>query len=144
MIREMRPEDLDETARLEEQCFSEPWSRLLLREALESDLDKLWVILEGECLVGYCNFRVIAGEGELMRIAVRSDMRGRGYAGKLMEVLVTDASKRGVTAITLEVRVSNQPAISLYERFGFLKEAVRKRYYTNPVEDALLMWRRSS
>ena len=61
-----------------------------------------------------------------------------------MEVLVTDASKRGVTAITLEVRVSNQPAISLYERFGFLKEAVRKRYYTNPVEDALLMWRRSS
>ena len=66
MIREMRPEDLDETARLEEQCFSEPWSRLLLREALESDLDKLWVISEGECLVGYCNFRVIAGEGELI------------------------------------------------------------------------------
>lgn len=144
MIREARLGDLAEIARLETLCFSEPWSQMLIQEVLESGLDRVWVIPAGERLAGYCNFRVIAGEGELMRIAVHPDLRGRGCARKLMEVLVEDAGRRGVEAITLEVRASNQSAIHLYESFGFHTEAVRKRYYTNPAEDALLMWRRIS
>lgn len=109
---------------------------------MESLLDRLWVLEENGAVVGYCNFRIIAGEGELMRIAVDPAFRGRGYARKLMEQLEREADKNQVRAMTLEVRASNETAIHLYESCGFQTEAVRKRYYTHPVEDALIMWRR--
>lgn len=139
-IREMIPEDLAAVARLEEISFTVPWSEDLLLDALESPLDALWVLVEDECIIGYCNFRVIAGEGELMRIAVAPGVRGKGYGRKLMEHLEKDARQNAVEDITLEVRASNEAAIHLYKSRGFKTEAVRKRYYTHPVEDALIMW----
>ena len=142
VIREMRTEDRGAVAELERKSFSEPWSESLIAEAESSPLDRLWVLLEEENIVGYCNLRVIAGEGELMRIAVDPAARGRGLGRKLMEVLTEYAAKHQVEEITLEVRVSNEAAAALYRSFGFRIEAVRKRYYTNPVEDAFIMWRR--
>lgn len=141
-IREMVSEDLPEVICLEEKSFTVPWSEDLLEDALESSLDRLWVLEENGGIVGYCNFRVIVGEGELMRIAVDPAYRGRGYARKLMEQLEKEADENQVGAITLEVRASNDPAIHLYKSYGFQTEAVRKGYYTHPVEDALIMWRR--
>ena len=96
------------------------------------------MLKEDENVYGYSNFRVIAGEGELMRIAVHGACRGRGYGRLLMERLL-----REVEDITLEVRASNAPAIALYEAYGFQKEAVRKNYYSGPTEDALIYWKRS-
>lgn len=139
-IREMSLEDLSAVVSLEEKSFTVPWSEDLLEDALESSLDCLWVLTEEECVIGYCNFRMIAGEGELMRIAVDPDFRGRGYGRKLMEHLEKAAEENQIEAITLEVRASNQAAIRLYKTYGFQTEAVRKRYYTHPVEDALIMW----
>lgn len=141
-IREMVPEDLAVVADLEKVCFSVPWSEILLQEALECPLDHIWVLEEEMQVVGYCDFRVIAGEGELMRIAVSPKAQGRGYGRKLMEHLEADARACQAEEITLEVRASNESAIRLYKACGFQTEAVRKRYYTHPVEDALIMWRR--
>lgn len=143
-IREMVSEDLPAVAWLEEQSFTVPWSEDLILDALESPLDRMWVLVEDGGIAGYCNFRVIAGEGELMRIAVAPEARGRGYGRKLMEHLEKDAGQNQVEDITLEVRASNEAAIGLYKSHGFKIEAVRKRYYTHPVEDAFIMWHRRS
>ncbi|MEG1781299.1 MAG: ribosomal protein S18-alanine N-acetyltransferase [Clostridium sp.] len=146
----MEQRDLPAVAELETICFSVPWSMELLEACLENSLDRIWVLdIEPETgseseseIAAYCNFRVIAGEGELMRIAVRPELRGRGYARNLMETLVADARDSRTTAVTLEVRASNLSAVSLYKSYGFQIEAVRRDYYTHPVEDALIMWNR--
>lgn len=140
-LREMVSEDLLAVVRLEEQSFSVPWTAGLLADALQSPLDRLWVITEQEKVLGYYNFRMIAGEGELMRIAVDPSVRGRGFGRKLLEHLEKEASEHQIKAVTLEVRASNQAAICLYKSCGFQTEAVRKGYYTHPVEDALIMWK---
>lgn len=141
-IRLMETKDLHTVAELEQECFTVPWSMTLLSDCLDSPLDKVWVLEEGGKIAGYCNFRVTAGEGELMRIAVLPAARGRGYGRDLMEILAEYARANRVDEISLEVRASNAAAISLYKSYGFKIEAVRKRYYSNPVEDALIMWRR--
>ena len=152
-IRKMESGDIAALTVLETQCFSDPWSEKMVADLLDSSWDEIWV-LEGEImsdtagesgpknLMGYINFRFIAGEGELMRIAVLPSMRGRGYSRKLMDVMVKAASENNVSDITLEVRAGNVPAIGLYKSYGFVSEAVRKGYYHNPMEDADIMWLR--
>lgn len=158
-LRSMEERDLAAAAELERLSFSAPWSEAILRESLESRLDFLWVLEqadgagesaeqageerktgENRSLAGYCNLRVIAGEGELMRIAVHPELRGRGLSRKLMDQLEKAAREQGAEALTLEVRKSNRTAVELYKSYGFREEAVRKNYYENPVEDALIMW----
>ena len=142
-ISEFQPEELSSVRVLELECFSDAWSEKLLQDLFKSSWDKTWVLKESGSICGYCNFRVIAGEGELMRIAVHNACRGRGYGRLLMERLLREAEKENVMDITLEVRASNAPAIALYEAYDFQKEAVRKNYYSDPVEDALIYWKRS-
>lgn len=157
-LRPMEEKDLEAAAELERLSFSVPWSEAVLRESLESSLDLIWVLEQTEdsagkdgehgrteerknrILAGYCNLRLIAGEGELMRIAVHPELRGRGLSRKLMDCLEETAREKGAEAVTLEVRKSNQAAIELYKTYGFREEAVRKNYYENPSEDALIMW----
>lgn len=157
-LRPMEERDLAAAAELERLSFSAPWSEAILRESLESRLDFLWVLEPadngsgwdggqekeggrgGRSLAGYCNLRVIAGEGELMRIAVHPELRGRGLSRKLMDQLEETAREKGAEALTLEVRKSNRTAVELYKSYGFREEAVRRNYYENPVEDALIMW----
>ena len=110
---------------------------------LRGELDDVWLLKETDgTLVGYINYRFLAGEGELMRIAVHPDKRGAGAGRKLMEQMEQDACEQGIEAITLEVREHNASAIHLYQSFGFQAEAVRKNYYHNPTEDAVIMWQR--
>lgn len=143
VLRKMTAADLSQTAVLELRCFSDPWSERLLSELLESSLDEAWVLADGEgTIVSYANFRFLAGEGELMRIAVLPEYRGRGYSRRLMERLEISARERKIAEMTLEVRAGNETAINLYRSFGFQAEAVRRGYYRNPTEDAVIMWRR--
>lgn len=141
-IRQMEQADARKAADIELACFSEPWSKAMILEALEGTLDTLWLLEEEARAVGYCCLRSIAGEGEILRIAVLPEKRGLGYGKKLMDRMVGFASSSGMGAVTLEVRESNLPAINLYKTYGFVEEAVRKDYYRNPREHALLMWRR--
>ena len=86
-IVDLQPGDLPAVRALELECFSDAWSEKLLQDLLTSSWDKAWVLKEDETVCGYSNFRVIAGEGELMRIAVHGACRGRGYGRLLMERL---------------------------------------------------------
>ena len=94
-------------------------------------------------ILGYAVLRILADEGEIQRIGVYPHYRRQGIARKLMDAMVTFARARGVRSIALEVRESNLGARNLYDSYGFRQEAVRKGYYHNPAEDAIIMWNRA-
>ena len=142
MIHEMRPEDVFGVSELERICFSDPWSLESVKEGLVSSLDTWLVLKEGGGLLGYCIFRIIAGEGELLRIAVHPEYRGRGLSKKLMDRLVENSRKKEVMSLSLEVRESNNKARNLYRSYGFKEETIRKNYYRDPQENAVIMWNR--
>lgn len=142
MIRRMESRDLEQVAVLEQLCFAESWSYSLLEAGLHSPYDVYFVWEQEERIFGYCCLRLLAGEGEIQRIAVLPEYRRLGVGRKMMEAMVNYAMAERAYGISLEVRESNQAARRLYESFGFSAEAVRKGYYRNPSEDAVIMWRR--
>ena len=143
MIRRMEERDIPEVAELERICFSECWSARILESGIHSPYDVYYVFEQDERILGYCNLRVLAGEGEVQLIAVHPDSRRYGVGRKLMDAMVDFAVENKAAAVTLEVRESNRPARNLYESYGFTAEAVRKGYYRNPSEDAVIMWKRN-
>lgn len=96
---------------------------------------------EGQ-VVGSCGMRAVCGEGNIDNVVVAKEFRGQGIAQKLMKELITLGESEGVEAFTLEVRVSNQAAIRVYEKVGFVFEGIRPGFYDKPREDAMIMWRR--
>ena len=140
-LRKMTAADVEALTAIEQTCFSDAWSERMVRDLADSSWDEVWV-LEAEDILGYINYRFIAGEGELMRIAVLPEYRGHGYSKVLMDAMMEAAAKNQITDLTLEVRAGNESAIGLYKAYGFAEEAVRKKYYHNPTEDALIMWLR--
>lgn len=142
IVRPMEYRDVEAVALLEKNCFSDPWSEHLLQSGLESSLDSYLVWEEQKEIRGYCVLRTLADEGEIQRIAVDQNWRRRGIGRRLMESMVSLARMKGVREIALEVRAGNQGARKLYESYGFRQEALRKGYYRNPQEDALIMWNR--
>ena len=138
----MTPEHLDEVAELERVCFSDPWSRNLLSEALKNDLSAYLVALDDAGRVaGYAGLTVVLDEGSIDNIAVRPDCRRQGVAAQLLEVFLNFARGNQLAFLTLEVRASNYAAIALYGSRGFRAVGRRKNYYEHPVEDALIMTR---
>lgn len=142
LLRRMRETDLEQVAELERLCFSESWSRRILEAGLHSAYDIFYVWEQEGEIFAYCNLRLLAGEGEIERIAVRPDRRRLGLGRKLMEAMEKAASDYRASAISLEVRESNLAARRLYESCGFAAEGMRKGYYHNPFEDAVIMWKR--
>ena len=146
MIRPAHPGGLDEICRIEEASFSVPWKRSDY-EALIGLEDAVFLVICGgggatdEAVLGYGCIRQAADEGDLLSIAVREDLRGTGCGTRLLDALLSGAEAKGTERVFLEVRESNLPAIRMYEKAGFEKVGVRKRYYTCPAEDALLMRR---
>lgn len=142
MIRRMESLDLEQVAELEKVCFSESWSYGLLEAGVHSPYDVYYVYEQDGRILGYCNLRLLAGEGEVQRIAVLPEYRRLGLARKMMAAMVDYARENMAVSISLEVRESNLPARKLYETYGFTAEAVRRGYYHNPSEDAVIMWKR--
>lgn len=140
--RKMTADDVTALIKIENICFTDPWSENMVADLVDSTWDEVWVLESDGIVIGYINYRFIAGEGELMRIAVLPELRGHGLSRKLMDIMTEDAGKNDVSDITLEVRAGNTPAIGLYKSYGFKEEAVRKGYYHNPTEDATIMWLR--
>lgn len=135
----MQPGDVEEVARLEEQIFSDAWSKEAFLEELNSPFALLFTAKENGELAGYLALRCVLDEGEITNIAVSPAFRRRGCGKILMEQALLCAKRRGLCRLMLEVRKSNAPAIALYERFGFVKVGERRNYYHTPTEDALLM-----
>lgn len=126
-------------ADLEKMCFSDPWSENSISSELNNPLS-LWVVaMDGECLAGYVGSQSVMGWADMMNLAVHPDYRRMGVAENLIEQLICRLKKKKVTCLTLEVRASNAPAISLYTKLGFTEVGRRPGYYHNPKEDALIL-----
>lgn len=136
-------EDVPALLALEQTCFgTEGFSVAQLQQMLTARYGLALGIWEGETLVGAALLEVLVPESELQSLAVLPAKRRRGLGGVLLNSALTAARKRGATEMFLEVRSSNQAAIALYERAGFASLSVRRGYYSQPREDALVMRKR--
>lgn len=138
-IRAMQAEDADEVATIESRTFSQPWSKQGFLDSLALEHAVFLVAEEDNRVLGYIGMYVSLDEGEITNVAVDSDARCRGIGAMLVEAMKKEARLRGVTQIVLEVRVSNESAIRLYERNGFVNQGIRKGFYDMPKEDAYIM-----
>lgn len=132
---------LESIAALERQCFSAPWSIPMLEEELFNP-QASFLVAEGENgqVLGYAGLQVVLDEGYIANIAVDPKWRRQGLAGELLEVYCRFAQAH-LAFLTLEVRASNEAAIALYVKHGFVQAGIRKNYYQDPKEDALIMTR---
>lgn len=139
VIQKMSKEDVDQVARLERICFSDPWSKKTFIEELQFKLAiPLVAKLEKE-VVGYTCLWHLDNQMELANFAVSPDYRSKGIGEKLMKRILLEAKEKGCKSIVLSVRESNKAGINLYTKFGFVEVGRRKKYYRLPTEDALAM-----
>lgn len=125
---------------IEKACFAHPWSQ----KAIEDSFDNNTVFFGALCnneIIGYCGIQTVCGEGYITNIAVLTEHRKKGVGQALVDRLVLFANQQSLSFITLEVRVSNIPAVSLYTKTGFENMGTRKNFYRDPLEDAYIMTR---
>lgn len=136
---DMTAEHVSFVADLEKICFSDPWSEKSVASELSNPLS-LWIVaLQDDQVAGYVGSQTCGEESDMMNIAVHPDHRRQGIAEGLVDRLIEKLKARGSQSLTLEVRASNTPAITLYEKLGFSQVGLRKNYYRNPREDALIL-----
>lgn len=140
-LRKMVEEDIDQILVIEKESFATPWSR----ESFENELTKnrfaLYLVLEDEEVIfGYCGVWIIVDEAHVTNIALLPNYRGKKLGETLLTEIMKVAKEKGAKTMTLEVRVSNHVAQSLYRKLGFQDGGIRKNYYTDNQEDALVMW----
>lgn len=139
-IEEMQMDDCGPVAELEARCFSRPWTKAGFEDALRMDGPVFLVAKDSDGMIlGYCGMYTSPGEGEITNVAVLEQQRGSGIATALMKQLKKRSLELGVNTIFLEVRVTNEPAIGLYKQEGFTECGIRKGFYSDPKEDALVM-----
>ena len=120
-------------------CFSDPWSENSIASELKNPLS-LWLVAEEEgCVLGYIGSQTVMGEADMMNVAVHPDHRRQGVAEALVTALMQALRGADATILTLEVRISNEPAKAMYEKLGFQQIGCRKNYYRHPKEDALIL-----
>lgn len=142
IIRQATVDDVDDIYEIEKLCFPDPWSRDSLIYEMTENPRAFYIVAElDERVVGYAGLWWIGDEGHITNVAVRPGYRHRHIGNGIIQVMIDFTTQEGIMHHTLEVRRSNLPAISLYEKFGFVVEGVRKEYYANNKEDALIMWR---
>lgn len=134
--------DLDEVLEVERASFTNPWSRqMFLWEMENAGVSYAYVLRTPAWRVaGFCTAWLVLDELHINNVAVRPECRGQGAGRKLLVFVLRAAAKLGAAKATLEVRRSNAAALKLYEGLGFHVEGARRNYYTNPVEDALILW----
>jgi ribosomal-protein-alanine acetyltransferase len=138
-FREMSGSDLDGVLLIERRSFTLPWTRRLFEEALLSPITGNFVILDGKELIGYLCLYTVLNEAHILNVAIHPDHRKAGRGSALIERVVDLLTERGIVHFYLEVREGNTDAIKLYNKFGFVAIGIRKKYYTDTNEDALVM-----
>ena len=139
IIETMNASHVAQIAELEKICFSDPWSEKSIASELNNAL-ALWLVAnEGEQVAGYIGSQTVMDESDMMNVAVHPDFRRKGIAESLVNALVAELKAKESRCLTLEVRASNTPAITLYKKLGFSEIGRRKNYYRNPREDALIL-----
>ena len=140
--RKMTVEDIDRVFEIEALSFTTPWTKeAFYKEVVENTLAEYLVLTLFDEVIGYGGMWLIMDEIHITNIAVAPEHRGKGYSSVLVAALVQFGKEKRFNHMTLEVRVSNHVAISLYEKFGFVGVGKRPKYYIDTNEDALVMWK---
>lgn len=142
IIRNMQESDLPQVAEIERQIFSVPWSLESFGESMQLEHTIYLVAEEQEKVMGYCGMYRVFNEGEIVNVAVSEEHRRQGVAKELLEQLFKESEKLKVDNFFLEVRESNEGAIALYKKLGFIEAGIRKNFYEKPRENAIFMWKR--
>ena len=142
LVRPMAIADVDGVMAVEKDSFSTPWSRSAFEEELAQNRLARYIVAEEDGqVVGYAGMWLVINEAHVTNVAVSGSRRGEGIGRLLMETLMELARENGMGSMTLEVRVSNMVARHLYETLGFAEAGIRKNYYSETKEDALILWR---
>jgi ribosomal-protein-alanine N-acetyltransferase len=137
------PEQIDDVLAIEEASFTNPWTReMYLAELGNTGVSFCFLARDSDGrAAGFCSFWKVLDELHINNLAVMPDIRREGVGSLLLSHVLREGARFGAVRATLEVRRSNEPARQLYERFGFSIAGVRHGYYSNPIEDALILWR---
>ena len=138
-FREMLVEDLDQVMEIENDLISPPWTREGFFTFLLKDENMFFVVEEKGQILGSCSMQTVLDEGDILNVAVTRDRQKEGIGYFLVDSMLMLAAARGIHIVHLEVRESNGSARRLYQRLGFKEDGFRKNYYTEPVENAVLM-----
>jgi ribosomal-protein-alanine N-acetyltransferase len=141
-LEPMTLKDLDRVLEIESRSYQYPWSRrAFVSEVTDNSYAYYYVARLGDVIVGYVGMWVILEEAHITNIAVDPGFRRLGIGRFMMEAMFDRAREHGATRMTLEVRVSNVTAQNLYKKLGFIERGIRKGYYTDTHEDAIIMWK---
>ena len=140
ILKEMDFSDLEGVYEVSSLSLKETWSLNSIEKELNNKLATYIVCLEDSKVLGFAGSWLIASEGQITNIAVHPNSRGKGIGKYLMEKLIFVLKNKGCTDITLEVRKSNIIAQNLYKSLGFKQEGIRKNFYEDNKEDAIIMW----
>ena len=133
---------LGQIEKIEQQCFSCPWTMDQLRSQLSDERHVFLTAVDNSgAVLGYVGMMFVLDEGYISNVAVAPDFRRQGVADALIAALMRRAEERRLAFVTLEVRAGNEPAKALYSKQGFVPVGRRKNYYDLPKEDAILMTR---
>ncbi|HZG72081.1 MAG TPA: ribosomal protein S18-alanine N-acetyltransferase [Chondromyces sp.] len=140
-FRKMELQDVDKVVEIENSSFAVPWTRESFQNEMFLNRFAIYTIAElnGE-IIGYCGMWLVIDESQITNIALLPEYRGKGYGEQLLRYVMNLAREKGAVVMTLEVRVSNSSAQSLYRKLGFQDGGIRKNYYSDNQEDALVMW----
>jgi len=145
-VEAARPDDVAALAALERRCYTHPWTPRGFRDALRRGEHGLVIVARRRGgddsergILGYCVMETVADELHVHNLAVRPESQGGGLGRRLLSIALDIAARRGARVALLEVRESNRAAIELYRSMGFVTTAVRRNYYSQPAEDALVL-----
>ena len=138
-LRKANPNDVSAIEEIEALSFPDPWSRKDLMSYICSEDGMCFVAVDNNRVIAYLVGRIIAPEGEIYRIATTPELRGRGIGYRLLSYSLKTMRGRGLETTFLEVRSQNAPALALYRAYGFEEVGIRKGYYKNPDDDAIVM-----
>lgn len=134
---------LKEILSIENLSFAVPWTKDSMEKELTNKFAKYIVIKLNTLVIGYGGMWIILDEGHITNIAVHPEFRKIGAGKKIIEGLISICKEKNISSLTLEVRASNYIAKKLYTKFGFIEEGIRKNYYNDNNEDAIIMWKRN-
>lgn len=141
-IEKMQMKHLEQVYEIEVDSFSIPWSKKDIENEIANNQLAFYIVAkDGETVMGYGGMWHVVTEGHITNIAVKSEYRQRGIGRMILDALIQIALEREMIGLTLEVRMNNAPAMRLYASRGFKPEGIRKNYYTDTKEDAVIMWK---
>ena len=140
VIEEMKVDDIDGVFEVEKNCFEDYWSKDSFKKELSNNLAKYLVAKVDGKVAGYVGIWFVVDEGHITNVAVHEDYRGQKIGDQLIKELVQVCKDNKIVSMTLEVRTSNTVAQNLYRNYGFKMAGIRKEYYSNNKEDAIIMW----